>query len=178
MVFNSINRTETRVEIDEGDLLWDSSNIFRDLESGKTERILCERVIWYYWNVSSPELRFKPNSMNFTFEYIIHVCNFFVKQLHQLMRYKNKIINVNVTFYNFLSGLFQHNLTKIICKWKIVDLKIICRRRINFCHVGNFWIYWMSTNTKFTSWQHNQNDNGKWKSRSLNTHPVNSKFIT
>ena len=45
MVFSSINRTETRVEIDEGDLLWHELEIFRDLESGRTERILCERVI-------------------------------------------------------------------------------------------------------------------------------------
>ncbi|XP_078331061.1 uncharacterized protein LOC144624916 [Crassostrea virginica] len=45
MVFSSIKRTETRVEIDEGDLLWDELEIFRDLESGRTERILCERVI-------------------------------------------------------------------------------------------------------------------------------------
>ena len=55
MVFSSINRTETRVEIDEGELLWHELDIFRDLESGKTERILCERVIWYNWNFSSAD---------------------------------------------------------------------------------------------------------------------------
>lgn len=169
MVFSSINRTETRVEIDEGDLLWHELEIFRDLESGRTERILCERVIWYYWNISSADPSQWILLLNIQY---MTVYNIEVQQLHQLMRYKNQIINVNVTFYNFVSGLFQHNLTKIICKWKFIcSYKEIFLSwwRLNFKFTG--W-----AQTKFTSWQHNQNNKIVWSF--FNTHPVNSKFLT
>lgn len=45
LVFDTIDRTLTDVNDDEGELLWHELAIFRDFDIGRTERLLCERII-------------------------------------------------------------------------------------------------------------------------------------
>lgn len=45
LVFDTIDRTLTDVNDDRGELLWQELSIFRDFDIGRTESMLCERII-------------------------------------------------------------------------------------------------------------------------------------